>query len=60
MKASKAVREFLAAAGALGGAGGTGECKIRGGRTEAERQQFYARLSRKGVKARAAKRREKE
>jgi hypothetical protein len=59
MSPPKSIRQYLATIGARGGASGKGESKMRGGTAAPERRAYYKRISRKGVRARAAKRRQK-
>jgi hypothetical protein len=57
---TKATRDYLRKIGQKGGEAGGREAHIRGGETAEEQHAYYARISKKGVRARAAKRRAKE
>ena len=56
---TKAMRKYLSQIGKRGGEAGGRKSKLRGGKTEAEQRAYYARISAKGVRARARKRRAK-
>ena len=56
---TRAVRDYLRKIGQKGGEAGRGKSQLRGGETLAEQRDYYARISKKGVRARAAKRRQK-
>jgi general stress protein YciG len=51
---NKAIRKFLSDIGHKGGSV-TGASKLRGGKTEAERREYYARISRKAHTAKRTK-----